>query len=136
MSKGQKSPYPEARSATGRFWRCGKLRAKFIAESVWDLKGDLERAQSGLIVRVGSVKDVVRSLLDGYRESKDAEISEVWMTSEDSWEEQKEEDAVEKLMAKENKPFKRWLDEKYFIDEYVCRPIFSGTRLCKFGALI
>jgi len=117
VSKGQKSPYPEARSTTGRFWRCGKLRAKFIAESVWDLKGDLERAQSGLIVRVGSVKDVVRSLLDGYRESKDAEISEVWMTSEDSWEEQKEEDAVEKLMAKENKPFKRWLDEKYFVDD-------------------
>jgi len=117
LQQGEKSPYPEARSATGRFWRCGKLRAKFLAESVWDLKQDLEKAQSGLIVRVGSVKDAVQSLIDGYRASKDAEIAEVWMTSEPTWEEKKEEDAVKTILDKEKLPLRMFVDEKYFIDD-------------------
>jgi deoxyribodipyrimidine photo-lyase len=117
LQPGEKSPYPEARSATGRFWRCGKLRAKFLAESVWDLKQDLEQNQSGLILRVGSVKDAMQSLIEGYRDSKDAEISEVWMTSEPTWEEKVEEDAVKSILDKEKKPLRMFVDEKYYIDE-------------------
>jgi deoxyribodipyrimidine photo-lyase len=116
-SDASKSPYPEARSRVSGLWRCGRLRAKFIAESVWDLKADLEACESGLEIRVGSVKDVVQSLLDGYRNRSDAEVQGIWMTSEEAWEEKQEEQDVEELMAEEEKDFKLWTDEKYFVDD-------------------
>ena len=34
FSTGSRSPYPEARSAVGKFWRCGPHRARFLCESV------------------------------------------------------------------------------------------------------
>ncbi|EME49770.1 hypothetical protein DOTSEDRAFT_144060, partial [Dothistroma septosporum NZE10] len=118
LSPGEeKSPYPEARSATARFWRCGKLRAKFLAESVFDLQNDLEKFSSGLTIRIGTVKDVVRSILDGYRQRDDAEVHALWMTGEDGWEEQIEENDVRDLMHSEKKEFKLWNDEKYFVDD-------------------
>lgn len=116
-SDGDKSPYPEARSKVAGFWRCGKLRTKFLAESVWDLKTDLERISSGLAIRVGTVKDALDSILDGFRGQKDAEVHGVWMTSEEGWEEKIEERDVKELMQEENKEFQLWTDEKYFIDE-------------------
>jgi len=116
-SSDLKSPYPEARSRISGFWRCGRRRAKFLAECVWDLKKDLESIGSGLEIRVGSVKDVVRSLLDGYQESGDAEIHGTWMTSEEGWEEKEEEEEVRELMGREAKEFKLWRDEKYLVDD-------------------
>ncbi|SMR51487.1 unnamed protein product [Zymoseptoria tritici ST99CH_3D1] len=116
-SDSEKSPYPEARSAVGGFWRCGKLRAKFMAESVWDLKQDLQKDQSDLILRVGTVKDAVQAVLDGYRGRDDAEVHGVWMTGEKSWEEQVEEQDVKKMVEKDGKEFQLWNDEKYFVDD-------------------
>lgn len=118
-SEQERSPYPEARSQVGGFWRCGRLRAKFVAESVWDLKKDLEDSGSGLELRVGSVKDAVQSVVDGYRERSDAEVHGLWMTSEDAWEEWEEQEDVKEIMAREDKEFKLWTDEKYFVDEWV-----------------
>lgn len=117
LTEGAQSPYPEARSKVGRFWRCGRLRSQFLAESVWDLKKDLEGVGSGLEIRVGKVKDVVKSIFDGYRDRKDVEVHAVWMTSEEGWEEKYEEAAVEELSDAENVDFKLWTDEKYFVDE-------------------
>lgn len=114
---GKKSPYQEARSSVAGFWRCGKLRAQFSAESIWDVKTDLEQLGSGLVVRAGTVKDVVQSILSGYRENKDAEIHGLWMTSEEGWEEKVEEEDVRKLMSQEKAEFKLWEDEKYFVDD-------------------
>lgn len=114
---GEKSPYKEARSSVAGFWRCGKLRAQFLAESTWDVKTDLEKLSSGLVIRAGTVKDVVQSILQGYRENKDAEVHGIWMTSEDGWEEKVEEEDVRKLTTKENVEFKLWDDEKYFVDD-------------------
>lgn len=114
-SEQERSPYAEARSRVGGFWRCGRLRAKFLAESVWSLKDDLVGAGSGLAVRVGTVKDAVQSILDGYRERSDAEVHGLWMTGEEAWEEEKEEDHVRDLMSREDKEFKLWSDEKYFL---------------------
>lgn len=116
-SDDQQSPYQQARSRAGGFWRCGRLRAKFIAESVWDLKKDLQRIGSGLEIRVGPVRDVVKSLLEGFRDRSDAEVHGLWMTSEEGWEEQQEEKQVKQLMDREDKEFKLWTDEKYFVDE-------------------
>lgn len=114
---GQKSPYPEARSSVAGFWRCGKLRAKFTAESVWDLKTDLEQLSSGLVIRAGTVKDVVQSILKGYRDHEDTEIHGLWMTSEEGWEEKVEEEDVKKLLDQENVEFNLTNDEKYFVDD-------------------
>lgn len=88
-----------------------------MAESVWDLKKDLENVGSGLEIRTGKVKDVVKSILDGYRDREDVEVHGVWMTSEEAWEEKYEEEEVEKLASAENIDFTLWPDEKYFVDE-------------------
>ncbi|KAJ8610730.1 hypothetical protein MRB53_038372 [Persea americana] len=111
------SPYQEARSPVGGFWRCGKLRAKFLAESVWDLKKDLQTVSSDLIIRTGSVRDVVSSVLESYKAREDADVHGLWMTSEEGWEEKREEAAVKDLLQSEDKEFKLFTDEKYFVDE-------------------
>lgn len=114
-SDTEKSPYPEARSEVGKFWRCGPLRAKFLAESVWDLKKSLEGIGSGLEVRVGMVGDVVRQVLEQLK----AETVSLWMTFEEGVEEKREEKAVRKEVEGLGKEFRLWTDEKYFIDESV-----------------
>ena len=113
----ERSLYKEARSQVGGFWRCGRLRAKFIAESVWDLKKDLESIGSGLAIRVGTLHDAVASILEGYRNRNDVEVHGLWMTSEEGWEELYEERHVKQLMDQDGKEFKLWKDEKYFVDE-------------------
>jgi len=122
-----KSPFPEARSEVGHFWRCGPHRAKFLAESVWDVKQDLERVGSGLVIRVGMLGQVVQDLLARFREQDDATITAIWMTSEEGVEEQREERDVKNAARESNVEFKLWRDEKYFVDEYVYHPrSFSG----------
>ncbi|QIX01186.1 hypothetical protein AMS68_006703 [Peltaster fructicola] len=117
LQSGQKSPYPEARSQVGGFWRCGRLRAKWLAETVWDLKQDLKSIGSDLQIRVGSIKDAVQSIIDDYAKTQDTQLYGLWMTREDAWEEKKEERAVEALMDRSQLQFKLWTDEKYFIDD-------------------
>jgi deoxyribodipyrimidine photo-lyase len=111
-----KSPFPEARSAVGGFWRCGPHRAKFLGESVWDVKEGLEGLGSGLVIRVGRVGEVVKSLM----EELDGDAGALWMTSEEGVEEKREEREVRAVM-KGKGAFKLWTDEKYFIDEWVIR---------------
>jgi len=117
---GFKSPFPEARSEVGGFWRCGPHRAKFLAESVWDVKSELEKVGSGLIIRVGMLGQVIRDLLDQYEEGKEeVTVSGIWMTEEEGVEEKREERDVRREAEKAGVDFRLWLDEKYFIDEYV-----------------
>jgi deoxyribodipyrimidine photo-lyase len=138
-----KSPYPEARSEVGKFWRCGSHRAKFMAESVWDLKKSLDKKDSGLCIRVGRLAEVVQDALDFYekegldtateeqteskegtpksdpsvRSSQRGEVVGVWMTTEVTTEEQDDEKAVQKVVEARGKEFRSFVDEKYFIDE-------------------
>lgn len=116
-SDEQRSPYPDARSYVGGFWRCGHLRAKFLAESAWDLKKDLESVGSGLEIRVGMVHDAVKAILDTYRDRDDVEVHGLWMTEEEGWEEKQEEEKVRHVLEQEDKEFRLWTDEKYLIDE-------------------
>ena len=127
-SDQQRSPYKEARSSVSGFWRCGRLRAKFLAESVWDLKRDLEGIGSGLEIRVGTVHDAVQSLLEGFRNRDDVEVHGLWMTSEEGWEEQQEEKHAKRLVNEEGKEFQLWTDEKYYVDEY-------GNRDCSLSMM-
>jgi len=113
----QRSPYPEARSDVAGFWRCGNLRARFLAESVWDLKKDLQKVDSDLTIRVGTVKDAVRSVLEGYKDRDDVQVDRVWMTGEEGVEEKREERDVRRLSKEYGHEFKLWTDEKYFIHE-------------------
>ena len=116
-SSDQPSPYPEARSELGRFWRCGPFRAKFLVESVWDLKTALERAGSGLTIRVGMLGEVIEDLLKQYRKMEGADVYGVWMTSEEGVEEKLEEQDVRRVVENAKKDFKLFRDEKYFVDE-------------------
>ncbi|KAF7889952.1 uncharacterized protein EAF02_002367 [Botrytis sinoallii] len=114
---GSKSPYPEARSQIGAFWRCGPHRAKFLAESVWDLKGGLEKIGSGLAIRVGMVDEVVKDLIEGFEKTGGSKVSAVWMTSEEGVEEKREERSTKNLCDEAGVDFKLWRDEKYLIDD-------------------
>lgn len=114
---GAKSPYPEARSQVGGFWRCGPHRAKFLAESVWDLKGGLEKLGSGLCIRAGSTLDVIRELLPQLGGDRGLKVSAIWMVGEESVEESTGERAVRDACTEADVDFKLWNDEKYLIDE-------------------
>ena len=126
-SDSEQSPYPEARSPVGGFWRCGPHRARFLAESVWDAKKSLESLDSGLELRVGRVGEVVKDLLQAYQE-EDGEIVGVWMTEEEGVEEKQEERFVRTSVQDAGKEFRLWKDEKYLIDEYVLESIGYSFR--------
>jgi deoxyribodipyrimidine photo-lyase len=114
-------PFPEARSRIGRFWRCGPHRAKFLAESVWDLKQSLENVGSGLCIRAGEPEEIIKDALESYENFKgqeySAEIVGVWMTAEEGTEEKQEERNIRKLVEGFKKEFRLFRDEKYFVDE-------------------
>lgn len=122
-SPNDKSPYPEARSTLAKIWRTGPHRAKFIAQGAWDLKQSLEGlgCNSGLQLRVGTIGDVVKDILEFYSKDGGAkgEISEVWMTANESVEEKEEEAFVRGHTKQHGVDFELWDDEKYYIDKYV-----------------
>lgn len=117
ISDGSKSPYAEARSPTGNFWRCGPHRAKFLAESVWDLKKSLKSIGSDLEIRAGMVPEVIKILIEGFNKGDEMKVGNVWMTSEEGVEEKREEREVEGICRDNGLEFKLFKDEKYFIDE-------------------
>lgn len=116
-SDADRSPFPEARSSAAGFWRCGHHRAKFLAESVWNLKTTLENNGSGLAIRVGMAGQVIKDVLQGLKR-ENAEIAGVWMTDEEGVEEKKEERDVKHASQAAGTELKLWTDEKYFVDEY------------------
>lgn len=99
-----------------------------MAESVWDLKKSLEGIDSGLEIRVGMLGQVVQDMLDAFRRT-DSEVFGVWMTAEEGVEEKREERDVRKVVEADGKQFKLWVDEKYYIDEYVRTPFCIGNGL-------
>lgn len=115
-SDSDRSPFPEARSDTAGFWRCGPHRAKFLAESVWDVKKSLAANGSGLVIRVGMIGQVVQEMLDGFKKEK-VEVAGVWMTEEEGVEEKREERDVKEAARDAQTEFKLYTDEKYYIDE-------------------
>lgn len=117
IKSGSKSPYPEARSRIGSYWRCGPHRAKFVGEAVWNVKESLQSIGSNLVIRLGTMEDAVRTLLEGLNRGKDQKVGAVWMTSHDGTEERNDERAVAALCKEHGAEFKLWDDEKYFIDD-------------------
>ncbi|KAI9674613.1 MAG: hypothetical protein M1829_003695 [Trizodia sp. TS-e1964] len=116
---GAQSPYPVARSAVAGFWRCGPFRAKFVAEAVWELKEALMGLGSGLDVKVGSVGDVLRGVIEGVHseKGKGSKVVGVWMTGEEGVEEKREERDILMVAREQGIKVKVWTDEKYLIDD-------------------
>ena len=112
----ERSPFPEARSSVAGFWRCGHHRAKFLAESVWDLKGLLLNIGSGLEIRVGLAGQVIHELLGAFKR-EGAQVVAVWMTGEEGVEEKREERDVKEAAERAGTEYKLWTDEKYFVDD-------------------
>lgn len=124
------SPYPEARSQVAGVWRTGPHRAKFLAESIWDLKKSLENLQcgSGLVIRVGMIAEVVEHILDWFAgpdegekrsHGKKGDVVDIWMTDAEGTEEKRDVRDVKRVAERNGVKFTLWNDEKYFIDEYV-----------------
>lgn len=135
-----KSPYPEARSKVAKFWRCGSHRAKFLAESVWDLKNTLEQNNSGLAIRVGRISDVLTDIFDRQHSAKGgstgtgetlsaAQVVSVWMTKDYGHEEIQESDAAQRVVEKAGAKFQLFTDEKYYVHEYASLPNLLMRRL-------
>lgn len=115
-SDSERCPFPEARSSVAGFWRCGPHRAKFLAESVWDVKDALASVGSGLEIRVGMVGQVIKDLLAAFKRDNTA-VAAIWMTAEEGVEEKREEKDVKTAAAESEIDFKLWMDEKYLVDE-------------------
>lgn len=117
-SSDAKSPFPEARSSVGGFWRCGPHRAKFLGQSIWDLKTSLEALNSGLCIRIGRPADVIENALKHFEDDPSrGKVVGVWMTGDVTGEEIDEQDGIKKIVESKGKEFKLFKDEKYFVDE-------------------
>ncbi|KAI0388785.1 DASH family cryptochrome [Xylariaceae sp. FL0594] len=116
LKEGEQSPYPEARSEVGRFWRCGPHRARFFAQSVWNLKENFSSLGNDLTIRIGKPAEVVKGLVEGLRQFQ-REVSAVWMVSEEGYEEAQDEKEVAETCSTLGINFQPWVDEKYLIDD-------------------
>lgn len=116
LKDNERSPFPEARSNAAGFYRCGHHRAKFLAESVFDLKKALYNTGSGLEIRVGLAGQVIQDLIRALK-NESADVVGVWMTGEEGMEEKREERDVKQVADRTGTSFKIWTDEKYYIDD-------------------
>lgn len=104
------------KSPIGGFARCGPHRAKFIAETVWNIKDLLVSLGSDLVLRAGNHGEVIRGLIKGFK-AKGFKVGAVWTTGLVGSEEVDQERGVAAVCGEQKVDFKLWADEKYFIDE-------------------
>lgn len=116
LKDGAKSPFPEARSEVAHFWRCGPHRARFIAQSLWNLKENLVKLGNDLIVRIGKPGDTLKSVVEGLKE-RQIRVGAVWMIAEEGCEEERDQKSVAEACSSLGIDLEVWVDEKYFIDE-------------------
>lgn len=116
LKQGSQSPFPEARGEVGHYWRCGPHRAKFIAQSIWNLKDNLEKLGSDLTIRIGTYGDILKTLVDGLRENG-ISVGGVWAIGEEGFEEKRDERIISKTCSSLDVNFRIWVDEKYFVDD-------------------
>lgn len=85
---------------------------------MFDLKGALEGKGSGLIIRVGMVGEVVKGIIEWYKDAEGkGKVEAVWMTGEEGVEEMREERDVRSVAQKHGIELEIVKDEKYFVDE-------------------
>ncbi|KAI0423887.1 cryptochrome [Xylaria sp. FL1042] len=116
LKNGTDSPFPEARSEVAHFWRCGPHRARFTAQSLWNLKENLVKLGNDLIIRVGRLDDTLKGLVEGLREHQ-IKVTAVWMIAEEGYEEERDQKNVAAACSSLGIDFEVCVDEKYFIDD-------------------
>ncbi|KAI0838224.1 cryptochrome [Hypoxylon sp. FL0890] len=116
LKEGTQSPFPQAKSEVGRYWRCGPHRAKFIAQSIWNLKDNLKKLGSELTIRIGPYDGVLKRVIDGLQQNE-FNVGGVWTIGEEGYEEKRDEKAMSDTCSSLGIDFQLWVDEKYFIDD-------------------
>ncbi|KAI3320777.1 cryptochrome [Xylariaceae sp. AK1471] len=116
LKEGKESPFPEARSEVGRFWRCGPHRARFVAQSIWNLKENLTKLGNDLTIRIGRYDEVLKDLVERLKRHQ-KNVSAVWMIAEEGYEEEQDEMSAAEACSTLGVDFQKWVDEKYFIDD-------------------
>ncbi|UZJ56859.1 hypothetical protein CBS101457_006179 [Exobasidium rhododendri] len=92
---------PEARTKHFGFWKTGSFRARFLSESVYDLRSRLRELGSDLMIRFGRPEIVVDHLVQGFQAQGDT-VEAVWLQKEMT----SPEVRVEDEMAKRLEPLK------------------------------
>jgi deoxyribodipyrimidine photo-lyase len=72
---------PEARTQNYGFWKTGGYRARYVAESVYDLRSRLREVGSDLVIRFGIPEVVVTNFVRAFQERGD-EVEGVWLQKE------------------------------------------------------
>ncbi|KAI2617072.1 cryptochrome [Hypoxylon sp. NC1633] len=116
LREGTQSPFPEAKSEVGGYRRCGPHRAKFMAQSIWNLKTNFEKLGSDLTIRIGTYGGVLKTLIDGLRQDG-LDVGGVWAIGEEGYEEKQDERLISETCSNLDVGFQIWVDEKYFIDD-------------------
>lgn len=120
VKDGETFPYSYSLSEVSRIWKCSPHRARFLAESVWDLKSKLEALGSGLIIPAGSFPDVLESIVQHYADHNDGpQVAAVWLTEGFLPEEVIEQQAMASFCEKVGVRFTPFRDHRWFIDKYV-----------------
>jgi deoxyribodipyrimidine photo-lyase len=84
---------------------------------VCDLKNTFEQRGCGLIIRAGTLEDVIRDAFKYIDQSHKAEIVGVWMIQDHGFEEQQEEAAVKRLVEASGREFRLFDDNKYLVEK-------------------
>ena len=113
LQPGETSPFAEARSRLGQFWRCGPYRVRFLVESLFDLKASLKDVGSDLIIRAGETHTVINNMIQGLNK-EDCEIKGVWITGDHASEEVVEAATIRRSLP-DGIPLKEFEDESMLI---------------------
>lgn len=125
LEDNQKYPYPEARSRIGKFWRCRPHRAKFLAESLFDLKKSLKAAGSDLLIRAGKPETVISDLVK-HLDHAGITVDGVWLSRDCASEEEAEERAIAKSLPNHVK-LRVFDDESTLVHRFVVIEFMMDT---------
>lgn len=116
LKDGKTSPYPPAKNQLSGLWKCGPHRAKFIGETILDLRNSMREAGRPLTIKVGTPCKVVDDIQQNLKQHGQ-KVGAIWAIDEEGTEEKDEEKEVAAVCSKNDIGFKLWTDTKYYIDE-------------------
>lgn len=72
---------PEARTKEYGFWKTGGFRARFISETVYDLRSRLRSVGSDLLIRFGTPESVIQNLVSAFQ-AEGTHVEGIWLQKE------------------------------------------------------
>lgn len=75
---------PEARTRLCKFWRSGVFRTRFLTEGVYNLRDNLQKLNSNLLIRFGKTEEVAFNIVEALRANGD-EVKGVYLQTEVSF---------------------------------------------------